>query len=134
MHEDNMAKPFSNEQQADRVLDATSGNSARPNIWIFMFFSLLTIAVVIIAYQDLRRADEPMLYYKEKYDELERQYIELAKSHSYVLETVMKNDVNLQPFWPEFATKSHEEYIEYLRRQIVAVQVNIDRLDHDHAR
>ena len=129
-----MAKPFSNEQQADRVLDATSGNSARPNIWIFMFFSLLTIAVVIIAYQDLRRADEPMLYYKEKYDELERQYIELAKSHSYVLETVMKNDVNLQPFWPEFATKSHEEYIEYLRRQIVAVQVNIDRLDHDHAR
>jgi hypothetical protein len=134
MTEDNMAKPFTNEPQADRILDATSANLARPNIWIFMFFSLLTIAVVIIAYQDLRRADEPMLYYKEKYDELEHQYVELAKSHSYVLETVMKNDINLQPFWPEFATKSHEEYIEYLRRQIVALQVNIDRLDHDHAK
>jgi hypothetical protein len=127
-----MAKPFSTEAIGDKILGATSGDMSRPNIWIFMFFSLLTISVVIIAYQDLRRADEPMMYYKEKYEELERQYIELAKSHSYVLETMMKNNVDMQPYWPEFTTKTHEEYIEYLRRQIVAMQVNIDRLDHDH--
>src|SRR5438445_12458101 len=52
-HEEIMAKPFSVESAADKVLDVTSENNARPNIWVFMFFSLLTISVVIIAYQDL---------------------------------------------------------------------------------
>ena len=80
----------------------------------------------------MRRADEPLIYYKEKYQDLERTYIDLAKSHSYVLETVMKNNVDLQPYWPEFATKTPEEYHEYLRRRIVAMQVEIDRLDRDH--
>ena len=104
----------------------------QPNIWMYLFFSLLVISVLVIAYQDMRQADEPLIYYKEKYDQLERSYIDLAKSHSYILETIMKNNVNLQPYLPEFAGKQKEEYIEYLRRRIVAMQVEIDRLDRDH--
>ncbi len=102
------------------------------NIWMILFFSLLVISVLVIAYQDMRQADEPLIYYKEKYDQLERAYIDLAKSHSYILETIMKNDVNLQPYLPEFASKSKDDYIEYLRRRIVAMQVEIERLDNDH--
>jgi len=104
----------------------------QPNVWMYLFFSLLVISVLVIAYQDMRQADEPLIYYKEKYDELERSYIDLAKSHSYVLETIMKNDIDLQPYWPEFVNKTKEEYIEYLRRRIVAMQVEIDRLDLAH--
>jgi transcriptional antiterminator Rof (Rho-off) len=104
----------------------------QPNIWMYLFFSLLIISVLVIAFQDIRQANEPLIYYKEKYDQLERSYIELAKSHSYVLETIMKNGVNLQPYLPEFAGKPKDEYIEYLRRRIVAMQVEIDRLDQDH--
>lgn len=127
-----MAKPFHTDIKEDKVLEVTSENSMQNNIWIFLFFSLLVVSIVIIAYQDLRRADEPMIYYKEKYDELERSYIDLAKSHSYVLETIVKNDIDMQPFWPEFANKPKEEYREYLRRQIVAMQVEISRLDRAH--
>ena len=104
----------------------------QPNVWMYLFFSLLVVSVLVIAYQDMRQADEPLIYYKEKYDELERSYIDLAKSHSYVLETIMKNDIDLQPYWPEFVNKTKEEYIEYLRRRIVAMQVEIDRLDLAH--
>ncbi|MBI4547266.1 MAG: hypothetical protein HY707_04745 [Ignavibacteriae bacterium] len=104
----------------------------QPNIWMYLFFSLLIISVIVIAYQDMRRADEPLIYYKEKYEELERSYIELAKSHSYVLETIMNNDIDLQPYWHEFANKPKEQYIEYLRRRIVAMQVEIERLDREH--
>ncbi len=102
------------------------------NVWMYLFFSLLVIAVVIVAYQDMRTADQPLIYYKEKYDDLERSYIELAKSHSYVLETIMKNNVDMQLHWPEFANKTKEEYTEYLRRRIVAMQVEIERLDRVH--
>ena len=104
----------------------------QPNVWMYLFFSLLAIALIVIAYQDMRQADQPLVYYKEKYDDLERSYIELAKSHSYVLETIMKNDIDMQQYWPEFATKTKEDYKEYLRRRIVAMQVDIERLDHDH--
>lgn len=102
------------------------------NIWMYLFFSLLVVAVVIIAYQDMRRADQPLEYYKERYEDLERSYIEVAKSYSYVLDTIMKNNVDMQTYWPEFADKSKEEYVEYLRRRIVALQVDIDRLDRAH--
>ena len=102
------------------------------NVWMYLFFSLLVTSLFVIAYQDMRRADEPLIYYKEKYEDLERSYIDLSKSHSYVLETIVKNNVDLQPYWPEFSTKTREEYNEYLRRRIVAMQVEIDRLDRDH--
>ncbi|HTK81268.1 MAG TPA: hypothetical protein VL633_03175 [Bacteroidota bacterium] len=101
-------------------------------VWMFLFFSLLVIAVVVVAYQDMRTADQPLIYYKERYEDLEKAYMELAKSHSYVLETIMKNNVDMQQYWPEFANKPKEEYTEYLRRRIVAMQVEIERLDHDH--
>lgn len=99
------------------------------NVWMYLFFALLAVSVIVIAYQDMRRADQPIDYYKEKCEDLERSYIELAKSHSYVLETIMKNNVDMQPFWPEFTGKTKEEYTEYLRRRIVAMQVEIERLD-----
>ena len=116
----------------DPLLTLTSEKSMQPNIWMYLFFSLLVIAVLVIALQDMRQADEPLIYYKDKYEELERTYIDLAKSHSYILETIMKNDVDLQPYLPEFSGKKKEDYIEYLRRRIVAMQVEIDRLDRDH--
>ena len=102
------------------------------NVWMYLFFALLAIAIIVIAYQDMRRADQPLEYYKDKCDEIERSYIELAKSHSYVLETIMKNDIDMQQYWPEFATKPKEEYKEYLRRRIVAMQVEIERLEQLH--
>lgn len=104
----------------------------QPSIWMYLFFSLLVISVLVIAYQDMRQADEPLIYYKEKYDELERSYIDLAKSHSYIMETIMKNEVDLQPYLPEFTGKKKEEYVEWLRRRIVAMQVDIDRLDREY--
>ena len=113
---------------------ATSERSTHINIWMFLFFGLLVISIIIVAYQDMRRADEPLIYYKEKYDELERQYIELAKSFSYVLDVIMKNDINLQPYLTEFANKPREEYIEFLRRRIVAMQLDINRLEWHHRR
>ena len=118
--------------KGDSILNLTSEKSMQPNIWMYLFFSLLVISVLVIAYQDMRQADEPLIYYKEKYEELERSYIDLAKSHSYILETLMKNDVDLQPYLPEFAKKPKNEYVEYLRRRIVAMQVEIDRLDREH--
>jgi len=127
-----MANQADNVKKDDKLLLLTSEKSMQPNIWIYLFFALLIISVVVIAYQDMRRADEPLIYYKEKYEELEYSYIELAKSHSYVLETIMNNDVDLQPYWPEFTNKPKEEYIEYLRRRIVAMQVEIERLDSEH--
>jgi hypothetical protein len=102
------------------------------NVWMYLFFAVLIVGLVVIVYQDMKRADQPLEYYKDRYEELEKAYIELAKSHSYVLETIMKNNIDLQPYWPEFTDKSKEEYAEYLRRRIVAMQVEIDRLDHDH--
>ena len=102
------------------------------NIWMYLFFGLLVIAVIVIAYQDMRRADQPLEYYKERYEDLEHSYIELAKSSSYVLETIMNNNIDMQPYWPEFAEKSKEEYTEYLRRRIVAIQVDIERLDREY--
>jgi intergrase/recombinase len=114
-------------------LRLTSENKPmQANVWMYLFFSLLVIAVVVVAYQDMRTADQPLIYYKEKYEDLERAYIELAKSHSYVLETIMKNNIDMQPYWPEFANKPKEDYLEYLRRRIVAMQVEIERLDRDH--
>ena len=101
----------------------------QPSIWMYLFFSLLVISILVTAYQDMRQADEPLIYYKEKYEELENSYIDLAKSHSYILETIMKNNVDLQPYLPEFNGKKKEEYVEWLRRRIVAMQVDIDRLD-----
>jgi transcriptional antiterminator Rof (Rho-off) len=104
----------------------------QPNIWMYLFFSLLVIAVLTIAYQDMRQADAPLVYYKEKYEELERTYVELAKSHSYVLETIMKNNVDLQSHLPDFAGKPKEEYVEYLRRRIVAMQLDIERIERSY--
>lgn len=104
------------------------------NVWMYLFFALLGVAVLVIAYQDMRQADEPLIYYKEKYEELEGSYVDLAKSHSYVLETILKNNVDLQQYWPEFQNKTREEYVEYLRRRIVAMQVELDRLDREHRR
>jgi transcriptional antiterminator Rof (Rho-off) len=99
------------------------------NIWIYLFFALLVVSVLIIAYQDMRRSDEPLLYYKDKYEELRHSYVELAKSHSYLLETIMKNDIALQPYLPEYAQRSKDEYLEYLRRRIVAMQMETERLE-----
>jgi len=104
----------------------------QPNVWMYLFFSLLVVAVLTIAYQDMRQADAPLVYYKDKFEELEKSYVDLAKSHSYVLETMMKNNVDLQPYLPEFAKKPREEYIEYLRRRIVTMQVEIDRIERAH--
>ena len=44
----------------------------------------------------------------------------------------MKNDVDHQPYLKDYAKRPKEEYIEYLRRRIVAMQVDIDRLDREH--
>ena len=56
----------------DPLLKLTSEKPMQPNIWMYLFFSLLAVAVLVIAYQDMRQADEPLIYYKEKYEELER--------------------------------------------------------------
>lgn len=104
----------------------------QPNVWMYLFFSLLVVAVLTIAYQDMRQADAPLVYYKEKYEELERTYVDLAKSHSYVLETMMKNNVDLQPYLPDFAEKPKEVYVEYLRRRIVAMQLDIERIERTY--
>jgi hypothetical protein len=104
----------------------------QPNIWMYLFFSLLVVAVLTIAYQDMRQADAPLVYYKEKFEDLEKSYVDLAKSHSYILETLMKNDVDLQPYLPDFAQKTREEYIEYLRRRIVTMQVEIERIERSY--
>lgn len=104
----------------------------QPNVWMYLFFSLLVIAVLTIAYQDMRQADAPLQYYKDRSDELERTYVELAKSHSYVLETILKNNIDLQACLPDFADKPREEYIEYLRRRIVAMQLDIERIERSH--
>lgn len=129
---EHIARKFDTEINNDKVFSATSEQPMQHNVWMYLFFSLLVVTVLVIAYQDMRRADEPLIYYREKYDELEHSYVELAKSHSYVLETIMKNNVDMQQYWPEFAKKTKDEYIEYLRRRIVAMQVDIDRLDRDH--
>ena len=42
----------------------------QPNVWMYLFFSLLVIAVLTIAYQDMRQADAPLQYYKDKYEDL----------------------------------------------------------------
>src|SRR5689334_10029495 len=97
----------------------------QPNVWLYLFFSLLVVAILTIAYQDMRQADAPLVYYKERYEDLERSYVELAKSHSYVLETIMKNNVDLQPYLQDFAKKPRSEYEEYLRRRVVAMQLDI---------
>ena len=104
----------------------------QPNVWMYLFFSLLVVAVITIAYQDMRQADAPLIYYKEKYGELEKSYVDLAKSHSYVLETMLKNSVDLQPYLPEFSMKPKEEYVEYLRRRIVAMQLDIERIERSY--
>jgi hypothetical protein len=101
----------------------------QPNVWMYLFFSLLIVAVLTIAYQDMRQADAPLVYYKEKYEDLERSYVELAKSHSYILETIMKNNVELLR---DFADKPREEYVEYLRRRIVAMQLDIERIERSY--
>ena len=104
----------------------------QPNVWMYLFFSLLIVAILTIAYQDMRQADAPLVYYKDKYEDLERSYVELAKSHSYILETIMKNDVDLQPYLHDLAGKPREEYEEYLRRRIVAMQLDIERIDRSY--
>ena len=104
----------------------------QPNVWMYLFFSLLIVAVLTIAYQDMRQADAPLVYYKDKYEDLERSYVELAKSHSYILETIIKNDVDLQPYLRDFAGKPRAEYEEYLRRRIVAMQLDIERIDRSY--
>jgi hypothetical protein len=101
------------------------------NVWMILFIVVVIVSAVVIAYQDLRRADQPLIYYKEKYENLQRAYIELAKSHSYILETVMKNNVNLQPFLPDYKERPAAEFTEYLRRRIVAMQLEIERLDFE---
>ena len=104
----------------------------QPNVWMYLFFSLLVVAVLTIAYQDMRQADAPLIYYKEKYEDLERSYVDLAKSHSYVLETIMKNNVDLQPYLRDFVDKPRDEYQEYLRRRIVAMQLDIERIERSY--
>lgn len=101
------------------------------NIWMILFIATVIIAVVVIAYQDLRRADQPLIYYKDKYEDLQKAYIDLAKSHSYILETVMKNNVPLQSYLPDYASRTPAEFNEYLRRRIVAMQLEIERLDYE---
>lgn len=101
------------------------------NIWMVLFIATVIVAVVVIAYQDLRRADQPLIYYKDKYEDLQKAYIDLAKSHSYILETVMKNNVQLQSHLPDYANRTPAEFNEYLRRRIVAMQLEIERLDYE---
>ncbi len=103
----------------------------KTNIWMILFIAVIILAAVVIAYQDLRRADQPLIYYKEKYEELQRSYIDLAKSYSYILETIMKNNINIQPYLVDYANKSPEEFNEYLRRRIVAMQLEIERLEYE---
>ncbi len=101
------------------------------NIWMVLFIATVIVAVVVIAYQDLRRADQPLIYYKDKYEDLQKAYIDLAKSHSYILETVMKSNVPLQSYLPDYANRTPAEFNEYLRRRIVAMQLEIERLDYE---
>ncbi len=101
------------------------------NIWMVLFIATVIVAVVVISYQDLRRADQPLIYYKDKYEDLQKAYIDLAKSHSYILETVMKNNIQLQSHLPDYATRPPAEFNEYLRRRIVAMQLEIERLDYE---
>lgn len=102
------------------------------NVWMVLFIIVVIVATVVIAYQDLRRADQPLIYYKEKYTDLQRAYTDLAKSHSYILETIMKNGVNLQPYLPDYKDRTPAEFNEYLRRRIVAMQLEIERLDYEN--
>ncbi|HZY10947.1 MAG TPA: hypothetical protein VFF29_07310, partial [Bacteroidota bacterium] len=67
-----------------------------------------------------------------KYDELERSYVDIAGSYVYLLETIMNNNIDIQPYIQDYNTKSRAEYIEWLRRRIVATQVEIDRLERMH--
>lgn len=120
------------DRKEDKIFTLTSEKSMQPNIWMYLFFSLLVIAVLIFAYKDMREADEPLIYYKEKYDELERSYVEIAGSYVYLLETIMSNNIDIQPYIQDYNTKSRAEYIEWLRRRIVSTQVEIDRLDRMH--
>lgn len=101
------------------------------NIWMILFIIVTILAAVVIAYQDLRRADQPLIYYKEKYEEIQKSYVELAKSYSYILEVIMKNNVNIQQYLPDYANKTPEEFNEYLRRRIVAMQLEIERLEYE---
>lgn len=101
------------------------------NVWMILFIIVVIVATVVIAYQDLRRADQPLIYYKDKYTDLQRAYMDLARSHSYILETVMKNNVNLQPYLPDYKDRTPAEFNEYLRRRIVAMQLEIERLDYE---
>ncbi len=103
----------------------------KPNIWMILFFALLIVTIVVIAYQDLKRAEQPLIYYKEKYEALQKGYIDLAKSHSYILETIMKNNVPLQQYLPDYKDRIPEEFSEYLRRRIVAMQLEIERLNYE---
>ena len=102
------------------------------NFWMIIAIAITIISVVIIAYQDLRRADQPLIYYKDKYELLQNSYIELAKSHSYILETIIKNDVPLQPYLIDYKDRTVDEFKEYLRRRIVAMQLEIERLDFEN--
>ena len=120
------------DKASEKILSLTVEKTMQNNLWMNLFFSLLIISVLIIAYQDRRQVDEPMIYYKEKYEELEGSFLDLAKSHSYILDTMMKNNIDLQSYLPEFAGKSKEEYLEYLRRRIIAMQVEIDRIERQH--
>lgn len=127
-----MNLPQKDKKKEDKIFTLTSEKPMQPNIWMYLFFSLLVIAVLIFAYKDMREADEPLIYYKEKYEELERSYIDIAGSYVYVLETIMNNNIDIQPYIQDYNTKSRAEYIEWLRRRIVATQVEIDRLDRMH--
>jgi hypothetical protein len=103
----------------------------KPNVWMILFIAVIIVVTVFIAYQDLKRADQPLAYYEEKYKALQKGYIDLAKSHSYILETIMKNNVPLQQYLPEYKDRSPEEFSEYLRRRIVAMQLEIERLNYE---
>ena len=124
--------PPQKDRKEDKIFTLTSEKPMQPNIWMYLFFSLLVIAVLIFAYKDMREADEPLIYYKEKYDELERSYVDIAGSYVYLLETIMNNNIDIQPYIQDYNTKSRAEYIEWLRRRIVATQVEIDRLERMH--
>ena len=127
-----MNLPQKDKKKEDKLFTLTSEKPMQPNIWMYLFFSLLVIAVLIFAYKDMREADEPLIYYKEKYDELERSYVDIAGSYVYLLETIMNNNIDIQPYIQDYNTKSRAEYIEWLRRRIVATQVEIDRLERMH--
>jgi hypothetical protein len=43
----------------------------------------------------------------------------------------VKNNVNLQPFLPDYKERTAAEFSEYLRRRIVAMQLEIERLDYE---